>query len=103
MDLRGIKNLTIFSREVIFTEDSRLDLSAPDLVQDLNILPPGSDGDDGKHGVHGPTGELRAAGNSRPQSSVLFFICGLCGSGPNVISVGVERYQIPEVYSLEIG
>ena len=72
MDLRGIKNLTIFSREVIFTEDSRLDLSAPDLVQDLNILPPGSDGDDGKHGVHGPTGELRAAGNSRPQSSVLF-------------------------------
>ena len=103
MDLRGIKNLTIFSREVIFTEDSRLDLSAPDLVQDLNILPPGSDGDDGKHGVHGPTGELRAAGNSRPQSSVLFFICGLCGSGPNVISVGVEKYQIPEVYSLEIG
>ena len=103
MDLRGIKNLTIFSREVIFTEDSRLDLSAPDLDQDLNILPPGSDGDDGKHGVHGPTGELRAAGNSRPQSSVLFFICGLCGSGPNVISVGVERYQIPEVYSLEIG
>ena len=103
MDLRGIKNLTIFSREVIFTEDSRLDLSAPDLDQDLNILPPGSDGDDGKHGVHGPTGELRAAGNSRPQSSVLFFICSLCGSGPNVISVGVERYQIPEVYSLEIG
>ena len=103
MDLRGIKNLTIFSREVIFTEDSRLDLSAPDLDQDLNILPPGSDGDDGKHGVHGPTGELRAAGNSRPQSSVLFFICGLCGSGPNVISVGVEKYQIPEVYSLEIG
>ena len=103
MDLRGIKNLTIFSREVIFTEDSRLDLSAPDLDQDLNILPPGSDGDDGKHGVHGPTGELRAAGNSRPQSSVLFFICGLCESGPNVISVGVERYQIPEVYSLEIG
>ena len=103
MDLRGIKNLTIFSREVIFTEDSRLDLSAPDLDQDLDILPPGSDGDDGKHGVHGPTGELRAAGNSRPQSSVLFFICGLCGSGPNVISVGVERYQIPEVYSLEIG
>ena len=103
MDLRGIKNLTIFSREVISTKDSRLDLSAPDLVQDLNILPPGSDGDDGKHGVHGPTGELRAAGNSRPQSSVLFFICGLCGSGPNVISVGVERYQIPEVYSLEIG
>ena len=72
MDLRGIKNLTIFSREVIFTEDSRLDLSSPDLDQDLNILPPGSDGDDGKHGVHGPTGELRAAGNSRPQSSVLF-------------------------------
>ena len=103
MDLRGIKNLTIFSREVISTKDSRLDLSAPDLDQDLNILPPGSDGDDGKHGVHGPTGELRAAGNSRPQSSVLFFICGLCGSGPNVISVGVERYQIPEVYSLEIG
>ena len=102
MDLRGIKNLTIFSREVTFTEDSRLDLSAPDLDQDLNILPPGSDGDDGKHGVHGPTGELRAAGNSRPQSSVLF-LCGLCGSGPNAISVGVERYQIPEVYSLEIG
>ena len=72
MDLRGIKNLTIFSREVIFTEDSRLDLRAPDLHQHLNILPPGSDGDDGKHGVHGPTGELRAAGNSRPQSSVLF-------------------------------
>ncbi|CAH3128101.1 unnamed protein product [Pocillopora meandrina] len=55
VDLRGIKNLTIFSREVIFTEDSRLDLSSPDLDQDLNILPPGSDGDDGKHGVHGPT------------------------------------------------
>ena len=71
MDLRGIKNLTIFSREVIFTEDSRLDLSAPDLDQDLNILPPGSDGDDGKHGVHGPTGELRTARNLRPQSSVL--------------------------------
>ena len=24
---------------------------------------------------------------------------GLCGSGPNVICVGVVRYQIPEVYS----
>ena len=103
MDLRGIKNLTIFSREVIFTEDSRLDLSAPDLDQDLNILPPGSDGDDGKHGVHGPTGELRGCRKFKATIFCPFFICGLCGSGPNVISVGVERYQIPEVYSLEIG
>lgn len=54
VDLRGMKRLTIFSREVIFTKDSRLDLRAPDLEQNLNILSPGSDGDDGKHGVHGP-------------------------------------------------
>ena len=61
-----MKRLTIFSREVIFTKDSRLDLRAPDLEQNLNILSPGSDGDDGKHGVHGPAGELRAAVNLRP-------------------------------------
>ena len=61
-----MKRLTIVSREVIFTKDSRLDLRAPDLEQNLKILSPGSDGDDGKHGVHGPAGELRTAVNLRP-------------------------------------
>ena len=74
-----MKRLTIFSREVIFTKDSRLDLRAPDLKQNLNILSPGSDGDDGKHGVHGPTGELRNAGNLRPWSSVLFLYVACVG------------------------
>ena len=72
MDLRGIKRLTIFSRKMVFSKDSQLDLRAPKLVQNLNILSPGTDGDDGKHGVHGPTGELRTAGNSRLLSSALF-------------------------------
>ena len=71
MDLRGTKKLTIFSRKVVFLKDSQLNLRAPNLVQNLNILSPGTDGDDGKHGVHGPTGELRTARNLRPQSSVL--------------------------------
>ncbi|CAH3128096.1 unnamed protein product, partial [Pocillopora meandrina] len=55
VDLRGIKRLTILSRKVIFSKDSRLDLRAPNLVQNFNNLSPGSDGDDGEHGVHGPT------------------------------------------------
>ncbi|XP_066026371.1 uncharacterized protein [Pocillopora verrucosa] len=55
VDLRGTKKLTIFSRKVVFLKDSQLNLRAPNLVQNLNILSPGTDGDDGKHGVHGPT------------------------------------------------
>ena len=42
---------------MIFSKDSRLDLRAPNLVQNFKNLSPGSDGDDGEHGVHGPTGE----------------------------------------------
>ena len=42
---------------MIFSKDSRLDLRAPNLVQNFTNLSPGSDGDDGEHGVHGPTGE----------------------------------------------
>ena len=72
VDLRGIKRLTIFSRKMVFSKDSQLDLRAPKLVQNFNILSPGSDGDDGKHGVHGPTGELRTARNLRLLSSALF-------------------------------
>ena len=72
MDLRGTKKLTIFSRKVVFLKDSQLNLRAPNLVQNLNILSPGTDGDDGKHGVHGPTGELRTARNLRLLSPALF-------------------------------
>ncbi len=57
--MRGIKKLTTYSRKVSFVKDSRLDVRAPSLSQDLPILPPGTDGDDGKHGVHGPTGNYR--------------------------------------------
>ena len=54
--MRGIKKLTMYSREVAFLKDSQLDLRAPDLRQNFDTLPPSSDGDDGKHGVHGPIG-----------------------------------------------
>ncbi|KAL9982967.1 hypothetical protein ACROYT_G005082 [Oculina patagonica] len=58
--MRGIKKLTTYSRKVSFVKDSRLDVRAPSLSQDLPILPPGTDGDDGKHGVHGPTVKIFA-------------------------------------------
>lgn len=54
--MRGIRKLTLYSRKVSFVKESRLDVSAPGLSQNLPTLPPGTDGDDGKHGVHGPTG-----------------------------------------------
>lgn len=57
--MRGIKNLTMFSRKVSFSRDSRLDLSAPALSQDLSTpKTPGAFGNDGKFGVNGPTGRL---------------------------------------------
>lgn len=55
--MRGIKKLTMYSREVAFVNDSRLDLRAPDLSQTLPTLAAGADGDDGKHGLHGPSGK----------------------------------------------
>ena len=96
MDLRGIKRLTIFSRKMVFSKDSQLDLRAPKLVQNFNILPPGSDGDDGKHGVHGPTGELRAAGNSRPQSSVLFLYVACVGQDQMSLVWGSRGTKSPK-------
>lgn len=62
--MRGIKKLTMYSREVSFVNStSRLDLRAPDLQQSFPTLPRPSDkddrdGDDGKHGVHGPIGRV---------------------------------------------
>ncbi|XP_078358122.1 uncharacterized protein LOC144642894 isoform X1 [Oculina patagonica] len=52
--MRGIKKLTMYSRQVSFLKGSRLDVSAPSLPQSFRTLAPGTDGDDGKHGVHGP-------------------------------------------------
>ena len=54
--MRGMKTLTIYSREITFLKESKLDLAAPDLTQSSQILFTGSDGHDGKHGVHGTTG-----------------------------------------------
>lgn len=45
--MRGIKKLTMYSREVAFVNESRLDLRAPDLSQTLPTLAAGADGDDG--------------------------------------------------------
>ena len=55
--MRGIKKLTVYSREMAFVNESLLDLRAPDLSQTLPTLAAGADGDDGKHGVHGPSGK----------------------------------------------
>lgn len=55
--MRGIKKLTMYSREIAFVNESLLDLRAPDLSQTLPTLAAGADGDDGKHGVHGPSGK----------------------------------------------
>lgn len=58
--MRGIRKLTMFSRKLSFLKDSKLDLRAPALSQNLNTPPaPGTDGDDGKHGVDGPTGKWK--------------------------------------------
>lgn len=46
----------MYSRKASFARESRLDLRAPDLLQDFKTLSAGEDGDDGKHGVHGPVG-----------------------------------------------
>lgn len=56
--MRGIKKMTMYSREVFFLKGSLLDLRAPDLTQEFPKLTPSfnCDGDDGKHGVHGPIG-----------------------------------------------
>lgn len=54
----GVRKLTMFSRKLSFLKDSKLDLRAPAMSQDLDTPPaPGTDGDDGKHGVDGPTGK----------------------------------------------
>lgn len=55
--MRGIKKLTMYSREIAFVNESLLDLRASDLSQSLPTLAAGADGDDGKHGVHGPSGK----------------------------------------------
>ncbi|KAL9982966.1 hypothetical protein ACROYT_G005081 [Oculina patagonica] len=58
--MRGIRKLTLYSRKVSFVKESRLDVSAPSLLQNLPTQSPGTDGDDGKHGLHGPTVEIFA-------------------------------------------
>lgn len=55
--MRGIKKLTMYSREIAFVNESLLDLRASDLSQTLPTLAAGVNGDDGKHGVHGPSGK----------------------------------------------
>lgn len=55
--MRGIKKLTMYSRELVFVNESLLDLRAPDLSQTLPTLAAGADGDDGKHGANGPSGK----------------------------------------------
>ena len=54
--MRGIKKLSMYSREVVFLKGSTLNLRAPELKQEFQTLPPSSDGDDGKHGVNGAIG-----------------------------------------------
>ena len=54
--MRGIKALTMYTREVSFVTESQLDLRAPDLTQDFDTIGAGEDGDDGKHGADGPVG-----------------------------------------------
>ncbi len=56
--MRGIRKLTMYSREVSFVNESQLDLRAPDLSQVPPNLAAGENGDDGKHGVDGPIGRL---------------------------------------------
>ena len=57
--MRGIRKLTMFSRKLVFTNGSQLDLRAPDLRQNFPTLSLGEDGDDGKHGEDGPQGKSR--------------------------------------------
>ncbi len=55
--MRGIKKLTVYSRQVVAMANSRLDLSAPSqLKQEFKSLVSGYDGEDGKHGVPGAIG-----------------------------------------------
>jgi len=56
--MRGIKKMTMYSREVAFVNESLLDFRAPDLSPTLPPLAAGANGDDGKHGVHGPSGKM---------------------------------------------
>lgn len=54
--MRGMKKMTMYSREIVFFKESKLDLGAPKLSQKILKLDPGEDGSDGKHGVHGTIG-----------------------------------------------
>lgn len=55
--MRGIKKLTVFSRKVVSAADSRLDLSAPILKQEVRSQKSGDDGYGGRFGVPGPKGK----------------------------------------------
>lgn len=58
--MRGIKTLTMKSREMYFLRGSKLDLRAPSLpAENYPTLTAGQDGKDGKDGVDGPTGMVR--------------------------------------------
>ncbi|XP_078380197.1 uncharacterized protein LOC144663138 [Oculina patagonica] len=58
--MRGIKKLTVFSRKVVSAANSRLELSAPALMQTFKLQKAGDDGDGGVFGVPGPIVEIYA-------------------------------------------
>ena len=58
-ELRGIKHVRIYARDVVAAADSKITFSSPNWDQQFSTPTPqtGRNGDNGENGVHGPQGE----------------------------------------------
>ena len=58
-ELRGIKHVRIYARDIVAAADSKITFSSPNWDQQFSTPTPqtGRNGDNGENGVHGPQGE----------------------------------------------
>lgn len=58
-ELRGIKHVRIFARDIVSAVDSKITFSSPNWDQQFSTPTPqtGRNGDNGENGIHGPQGE----------------------------------------------
>lgn len=58
-ELRGIRHVRIYARDVVAAADSKITFSSPNWDQQFSTpsLQTGRNGDNGENGVHGPQGE----------------------------------------------
>ena len=58
-EVRGIKHVRIYARDIVAAADSKITFSSPNWDQQFSTPTPqtGRNGDNGENGVHGPQGE----------------------------------------------